>query len=117
MKKLKGLVSLILVICFTFATSPITNAQEYGSYFEAMLGFITEMYYEGLTEEEALTATLKGMFSQLDEYSEYYDKEETQIYINNLNNTYQGIGASLQNSDNGIRVVEVFEESPAEKSG
>ncbi|NLB77698.1 MAG: S41 family peptidase [Clostridiaceae bacterium] len=117
MKKLKGLVSLILVICFIFMASPITNAQEYGSYLEAMLGFMTEMYYEGLTDEEALTATLKGMFSQLDDYSEYYDKEETQSYINNLNNTYQGIGASLQNDDNGIRVVEVFEESPAEESG
>lgn len=117
MKKLKGFVSLILVICFIFAVSPITNAQEYGSYLEAMLGFMTEMYYEGFTEEEALTAALKGMFAQLDDYSAYYDKEETQIYINSLNNTYQGIGASLESSDTGIKVVEVFEDSPAEKSG
>lgn len=117
MKKLKGLVSLILIICFIFAASPITNAQDYGPYLEAMLGFMTEMYYEGYTDEAALTATLKGMFSQLDNYSGYYDKEETQIYINNLNNTYQGIGASLQSSDKGITVVEIFENSPAEKAG
>lgn len=117
MKKLKGLVSLILVICFIFTASPMANALDYGPYLEAMLGFMTEMYYEGYTDEEALTAALKGMFSQLDDYSGYYDKEETQIYINNLNNTYQGIGASLQNSDKGIKVVEIFENSPAEKAG
>lgn len=117
MKKLKGLVSLILVICFIFTASPIANAQEYGSYLEAMLGFMTEMYYEGYTDEEALTAALKGMFSQLDDYSEFNDKEETKIYINNLSNTYEGIGASLQSIESGIIVVEVFENSPAEKAG
>ena len=100
-----------------FSASPVAYAREYGSYLEAMLGFMTEMYYEGFTEEEALTAALKGMFSQLDDYSGFYDKEETKIYIDDLNNTYQGIGASLESSDTGIRVVEVFEDSPAEKSG
>ena len=58
MKKLKGLVCLVLVISVIFAVSPIANALEYGSYLEAMLDFMTEMYYEGITEEEALTAAL-----------------------------------------------------------
>lgn len=117
MKKLKGLVSLLLIICFVFAATPITNAQEYGSYLEAMLGFMTEMYYKGLTDEEALVVTLKGMFSQLDNYSDFYDKKETQSLINNLTNNYEGIGAALQDTDNGIKVVEVYENSPAEKAG
>ena len=78
---------------------------------------MTEMYYEGITEEEALTAALKGMFSQLDDYSVYYDKEETQVYLNSLNNTYQGIGATLETHDNGILIVDIFEDSPAEKYG
>lgn len=117
MKKFKGYIVFILVICFIFTASPMVNAQEYGSYLGAMLGFMTEMYYEGLTDEEALVVTLKGMFSQLDDYSGYFDKVETQVYINNLNNTYQGIGAALQADDNGIIVVEIFENSPAEKAG
>jgi len=98
-------------------TSPVTNAQEYGPYLESMLDFMTEMYYEGLTDEEALTAALKGMFSQLDNYSVYYNKEETQIYFDSLDNTYEGIGARLETGDNGIIVVDVFEDSPAEKAG
>ena len=117
MKKLKGLVCLVLVISVIFAVCPIANALEYGSYLEAMLDFMTEMYYEGITEEEALTAALKGMFSQLDDYSVYYDKEETQVYLNSLNNTYQGIGATLETHDNGILIVDIFEDSPAEKYG
>lgn len=117
MKKLKGYISLILVICFIFAASPMASAQEYGSYMEAMIGFMTEMYYEGLTDEEALISVLKGIFSELDDYSAFYDKEETMALINSLSNSYQGIGVALQESDDGIKVVEVYENSPAEKAG
>ncbi|NLX63341.1 MAG: S41 family peptidase [Clostridiaceae bacterium] len=117
MKKNKVLISLVLVICFIFAVSPMAYAGEYGSYLESMLDFMTEMYYEGLTDEEALTAVLKGMFSQLDDYSTYYNKEETQIYLNSLNNSYEGIGAVLETHDDGIIIVDIFEDSPAERSG
>ena len=117
MKKLKGYISLILVICFIFAASPMASAQEYGSYMEAMIGFMTEMYYEGLTDEEALISVLKGIFSELDDYSAFYDKEETMALINSLSNSYQGIGVALQESDDGIKVVEVYENSPDEKAG
>lgn len=117
MKRIKGLISFALVICFILVTSPITNAQDYGAYLESMLGFMTEMYYEGLTDEEALTVALKGMFSQLDDYSVYYNKEETKIFLDSLNNSYEGIGATLETGDDGIIVVDIFEDSPAEKSG
>jgi len=117
MKKCKVLISFVLVICFIFSTIPMAFAREYGEYLESMLDFMTEMYYEGLTDEEALTVTLKGMFSQLDKYSVFYDKEETQIYLDSLNNSYEGIGAVLENHDDGIIIVDIIEDSPAEKAG
>ena len=117
MKKYKVVISLVLVICFISAVCPMTYAREYGSYLESMLDFMTEMYYEGLTDEEALTAALKGMFSQLDKYSVFYNKEETRIYLDSLNNSYEGIGAALETHEDGIIIVDVFEDSPAEKAG
>lgn len=117
MKKLKGFVSLIMVICFIITASPMVNAQDYGSYLDSMLKFMTNMYYEGLTDKEGLERALKGMFSELDNYSAYYNREETEALYNNLNNNYAGIGAVLENHDSGVLITEVYEDSPAEKAG
>ena len=117
MRKFKRFVSLVLIICFIYAAAPFANAGEYDSYLGSMLEFMTEMYYEGFTDEEGLITALKGMFSGLDEYSGFYDREEMAAWYTNLDNSYVGIGAVLENDPDGIRIVEVFADSPAEKAG
>jgi carboxyl-terminal processing protease len=116
MKKIKTIVCLILVVCFIYASAPVSSAI-YDSYLGTMLEFMTEMYYEGLTDEEGLITALKGMFSGLDEYSGFYDRDEMEAWYTNLDNSYVGIGAVLENHQDGIRIVEIFADSPAEKAG
>ena len=113
MKKLKGLVCLVLVISVIFAVSPIANALEYGSYLEAMLDFMTEMYYEGITEEEALTAAQVCFLNWM--IIRYIMIGRNPSLLNSLNNHQNG--ATLETHDNGILIVDIFEDSPAEKYG
>lgn len=117
MKKFKRLISLVLVICFIYTAAPLANAREYDSYLGSMLEFMTDMYYEGFTDEEGLMAALRGMFSGLDDYSGFYDKDEMAAWYTSLENNYVGIGAVLENNTEGIKIVEVYKESPAEKAG
>ena len=117
MKKLRTFVSLILVICFIFAAAPVASAGTYDSYLGSMLEFMTEMYYGGFTDEEGLVTALKGMFSALDDYSAFYDLNEMEALYTSLDNSYVGIGAALENVPEGVKIVQVFEESPAEKAG
>jgi len=117
MKKLKIFVSLILIICLMYAAVPVASAGVYDSYLGSMLEFMTEMYYEGFTDEEGLIRALKGMFSTLDDYSAFYDRDEMEAMYTSLDNNYVGIGAVLESVPEGVRIVEVFEDSPAEKAG
>jgi len=81
---------------------------------------ITKYYYKDVEEETLVNGALKGMVEALDDpYSVYYTEEEYKEY-NDLNEgTYVGIGVSLaKDADTGDTVVvNVLEDSPAEKAG
>jgi carboxyl-terminal processing protease len=117
MKKIKGIIAVILVLVFVIAGNVSVWAADYGSYFNSMLKFIQDMYYEGLTDQDGLKAALKGMMSVLDDYSAFYDKEETEALNNTLNGNFTGIGAALEKFDRYIVIVKIYENSPAEKAG
>lgn len=62
-------------------------------------------------------AIYHGMFTSLDDkYSRYYNKEEMEVYNESTDGEYVGIGI-LSNIEEGIEVLKVFKESPAEKAG
>lgn len=117
MKRLKKFASLILIVCFIYAAVPFASAGTYDSYLGSMLEFMTEMYYKGFTDEEALITVLKGMFSGLDDYSEFLEKDEMSAWYTGLENNYVGIGAVLESNPEGVTIVEIFEDSPAQKAG
>jgi len=114
MKKLAA----ILVICVMLLTPfSAAMAMDYGDYLNSMLEFMQDMYYQDMNDEEALMAALKGMFKGLDPYSDFYDNQETQRFNENLEGTFSGIGVAIEQCPEGVLVVKVYEESPAEKAG
>ena len=117
MNKIKKIVSLALVVLLVFTGTLNVSAAEYGDYFESMIRFVSGMYYKGLTDEEGLKAALKGLFSNLDKYSAFYDKEETQALYSSLDGNFVGVGIALEKVDSGIKITRVYEGSPAEKAG
>lgn len=66
---------------------------------------------------ELLDDALKGIFSNLDQHSEYYTKEEYDKFIEELSNEYCGIGVVVVQHEKGLSVMSVMKNSPASASG
>ena len=114
--------------------SNIQLSVEYEAY-KQIAGYIADMYLDdsytaeeimqiGLSEylgkngDEALVALLKGALRSLDEYSDFYTRDEYIEYNNSLNKTFYGLGVLLR-QDGEYVVIDGFveENSLAEKSG
>ena len=79
---------------------------------------IVENYYGNISEVDLLNAAVDGMVDVLgDQYSYYMNKSETSDFNQTLDGSYVGIGATIQFSETGNKVIELFENSPAEKAG
>lgn len=87
---------------------------------EALNKLIDEKYM-GEVDEDALKEGLyKGYVQGLDDpYSVYYDEEETKELYETTEGEYSGIGAVLsQDLKSGvITMVQIYEDSPADKAG
>ena len=85
-------------------------------------GLIEDYYlYEDEIDEDAL---IDGIYSGYatalgDPYTEYYDEEETKTLEESTSGVFSGIGALMsKNAGSGeVVVVNVYEDSPAEKAG
>lgn len=76
-------------------------------------------YYGKIDKDKLSEAAIQGMMQYLeDQYSVYYNEEESEDFNLRLNGTFTGIGLEVtQDSDNNIVVASVFDESPASKAG
>ena len=109
-------VSLTYVITVRFGTGTITNnnlndiIKSYNK--------ITKYYYEDVNESELSSAAINGMMTYLnDKYSIILDSEDTTSLTNTLDGEYKGIGISMARYEDFYLVVEVFDDTPAKKSG
>ncbi len=79
---------------------------------------ITDSYYGEVDEDELSNAAIKGMINSLgDPYSSYMNEETTEDFNETVDGSFVGIGVTIQFEEDLNRVVEVFDDSPAEKSG
>lgn len=87
---------------------------------ETLAEFIQANYYEDVDVEDIKNGLYQGLFDNLDVYSCYYTPEEyDEMYESTLEGSYSGIGASLQQDEETMRVtvVHVYAGSPAEEAG
>jgi len=79
---------------------------------------IVDNYYEKVDKVELLDAAIEGMITSLgDEYSIYMNSSETDSFNETVDGSYAGIGATVAHVDNSNLIVDMFENSPAEKAG
>ncbi|WP_223670700.1 S41 family peptidase [Kangiella shandongensis] len=78
---------------------------------------IKKSYVKELTDKEILDAAIRGMLSNLDPYSTYLTAEQFAALQESATGDYAGIGIEANHIDDGIEVISVFKDSPAEHSG
>lgn len=80
---------------------------------------ITEDYYGNVDKEKIVNDAISAMVSNVDDvFTNYTDEKTTEEFMESVNGTYEGIGAAVATEKDGtIKVIDVFENSPAEKAG
>jgi carboxyl-terminal processing protease len=117
MKRIR-FIGIILALLISFlSTGTAAMAHDYGDYLNSTVEFVQDMFYRNMSDTDALKAALKGIFGILDPYSGFFDDEESKQLTMTLEGNFVGIGASLEECDEGIRIIKVYEDSPAERAG
>lgn len=92
--------------------------KEFKPLFEAYDSIMSE-YYDDIDSKELVDGALTGLLESLgDKHSMYFNKENKEEFDAELSGSYYGIGAQIQlTSDNNVKIVKIFNDSPAQKAG
>ncbi len=75
------------------------------------IGDVTESQLNAATDVDSLVKSLN------DPYSAYFTEQEYTEFINSINNSFSGIGVQIDKSTDGIKVITVFDGTPAKAAG
>ena len=79
---------------------------------------IEENFYKRVDEERLDDASLKGIVDSLeDPYSHYLTPDEATSVRESISGEFEGVGMTVEEDRRGLRVLTVFEDSPAEAAG
>jgi carboxyl-terminal processing protease len=79
---------------------------------------IEDSFYKEVDESKLEDASLKGIVQSLeDPYSAYITPSEAERFQEGLSGEFEGVGLNVEKDDRGLRVLDVFEGSPAEEAG
>ncbi len=123
--KSRGKSLVVIIVALTFVcNSSITyakiNSSEINKKINEVVDIVNENYYfiDDVDTEALRDAALWGMFYALDNYSEYYTKDDFNAFISEMENEKVGLGIYINFlKDGNIVIDKVLEGSPAEKAG
>src|SRR5918999_1822631 len=79
---------------------------------------IEENFYKRVDEERLDDASLRGIVDSLDDpYSHYLTPDEAKSVRESISGEFEGVGMTVEEDRRGLRVLTVFEDSPAEDAG
>jgi carboxyl-terminal processing protease len=83
-----------------------------------ILDTIEDNYYRKVSENELEQASLKGIVRALhDPFSHYLTPKEASQFRQSVEGEFEGVGMSVEEDKRGLRVINVFDGSPAERAG
>lgn len=124
---------LCAVLCFSGVSVNAELSPETASrYLKSIIEIISANYKYGIEKEElyeavidyfleknpeALEEAFVAATEKLDDYSIYYNADELGNFITNVNQSYVGIGVTVQKSDNGCIITDVNKNGGAYEAG
>src|SRR5436305_101831 len=83
-----------------------------------LINAIEDDYYKEVSRKALDQASLKGIVNSLhDQFSAYYTPQEAKLFKQVINPQFEGVGMSIRKDARGLKVVSVFDGSPAKKVG
>jgi carboxyl-terminal processing protease len=85
---------------------------------DELINAIEDSFYKKVDRGKLEQASLKGVVDSLhDQFSHYLTPAEAKAFNQQLNPAFEGVGMSVQDDKRGLRVVKVFDGSPAKQAG
>jgi carboxyl-terminal processing protease len=79
---------------------------------------IKENFYRPVDEDKLDDASLKGIVDSLgDQFSHYLTPDEAEQFQQSVSGEFEGVGMNVEEDRRGLKVLRVFEGSPAQKAG
>jgi carboxyl-terminal processing protease len=79
---------------------------------------IEDNFYKPVDESRLDDASLRGIVDSLeDPYSHYLSPREAKAFQESVSGEFEGVGMSVEKDDRGLRVLNVFDGSPAKAAG
>ena len=79
---------------------------------------IEDNFYKPVDKSKLDDAALKGIVESLDDpYSQYLTPDEAKDLRESISGEFEGVGMSVEKDTRGLRVLNVFEGSPAQQAG
>jgi carboxyl-terminal processing protease len=79
---------------------------------------IEDNYYKPVNEDKLDEAALKGIVESLgDPYSHYLTPKEATQFNESVSGEFEGVGMNVEQDRRGLKVLRVFDGSPAERAG
>jgi carboxyl-terminal processing protease len=100
-----------------FARTALVDDDQ-GRLFEEAVDQIADNYYEPVDRDKLLDAGLDAGVKSLDDrFSTYFDPEQYQSFQEATEGAFEGVGMSVNQVDRGLRVLTVYDDSPAQRGG
>lgn len=85
---------------------------------DAAMRKIEDDYYREVGKDELADDAVRGMVQGLDDrFSAYFDEKEYAEFKETTQARFSGVGLAVQKVDDGLRIVQVYDKSPAKKAG
>jgi carboxyl-terminal processing protease len=83
-----------------------------------LIDMIEKNFYKRVSEKSLQDASLKAIVRSLnDRYSHYLSPKEARAFQESVSGKFDGVGMSVEQDKRGLKVLNVFEESPAREAG
>jgi carboxyl-terminal processing protease len=84
----------------------------------AAIDEVRDGYYRDVPKRELSDDAIRGLVRGLDDrFSSYFDPKEYSRFRELTDARFSGVGTTVQRVDEGLRVMQVYDESPAEAAG
>ncbi len=100
-------------------STPSGGPENFDVFWEA-LDILNEYYYGDIPQGNEITyAAIRGVLKALgDPFTSFLDPKTAEIFSADISGSFEGIGARVEQAENGgVRLIQVFPGSPAEKAG